>query len=56
MLGVLTRQWAPQAMVVSFKLETDQRILIDKARAALDNYNVHAVVANILHTRKDEAS
>ena len=30
MLGVLTQQWAPKAMVISFKLETDQDILLDK--------------------------
>lgn len=30
MLGVLTQQWAPQAMIISFKLETDQSILIYK--------------------------
>mmetsp|Transcript_28855 Transcript_28855/g.73616 ORF Transcript_28855/g.73616 Transcript_28855/m.73616 type:complete len:346 (-) Transcript_28855:605-1642(-) len=53
MLGVLTRVWAPDAMVVSFKLETDQSILLNKAAGALSNYGVHAVVANILHTRKD---
>eukprot|EP00798_Chlamydomonas_sp_ICE-L_P011496 gene11496-34213_t len=28
MLGLLTQQWAPKAMVVSFKLETDPDILI----------------------------
>jgi hypothetical protein len=33
LLGVLTRCWCPRAFVVSFKLETDQAILIDKARA-----------------------
>lgn len=53
MLGLLTQQWAPQALVVSFKLETDEGILLDKARGAMTNYKVHAVVANILHTRKD---
>jgi hypothetical protein len=53
MLGDLTHSWAPRAMVISFKLETDQSILIDKAAGALANYAVHAVVANILHTRKD---
>ena len=81
MLGVLTQQWAPQAMAISFKLETDQSLLIGKVRtrtqecsgthcppssssllnngqagAALVNYHVHAVIANILHTRKDVVS
>ena len=30
MLGVLRRRWAPEALAVSFKLETDQALLIDK--------------------------
>jgi hypothetical protein len=52
-LGTLRERWAPRAAVVSFKLETDERILMGKARGALDKYGVHAVVANLLHTRKD---
>ncbi|GLC43564.1 hypothetical protein PLESTB_001570700 [Pleodorina starrii] len=53
MLGALVHSWAPEAFVVSFKLETDQRILVDKASAALQRYGVHLVVANLLHNRKD---
>ena len=30
MMGRLTKVWAPEATVVSFKLETDERILIEK--------------------------
>ena len=30
MLGVLRHHWAPEAFVISFKLETDERILMDK--------------------------
>lgn len=52
-LGTLRRAWAPHAAVVSFKLETDEGILMDKAGGALNKYGVHAVVANLLHTRKD---
>ncbi len=33
MLGVLRRQWAPEALTVSFKLETDEALLIDKVRS-----------------------
>ncbi len=32
MLGALRQQWCPQSMVVSFKLETDQQILLKKVR------------------------
>ena len=52
-LAELTGAWSPAAFVVSFKLETDSEILMSKARAAIDRYHVHAVVANILQTRKD---
>lgn len=30
MLGVLRHEWAPDAFFVSFKLETDHDILLDK--------------------------
>mmetsp|Transcript_9797 Transcript_9797/g.17262 ORF Transcript_9797/g.17262 Transcript_9797/m.17262 type:complete len:333 (+) Transcript_9797:89-1087(+) len=50
-LGAVRHVWAPQAHVVSFKLETDREILIPKARGAIENYNVHLVVANELKSR-----
>ncbi|TKR77586.1 hypothetical protein L596_018528 [Steinernema carpocapsae] len=42
----------PQAYVVSFKLETDDSILIRKAKGAIDNYGHQLVIGNILTTRK----
>lgn len=54
LLGVLRNTWAPHAFVVSFKLETDANILLEKAYRAIDNYNVHLVIANLLQTRRDE--
>jgi hypothetical protein len=30
MLGALHRDWAPAALAVSFKLETDEQLLVDK--------------------------
>jgi phosphopantothenate-cysteine ligase len=53
MMGRLTGEWAPKAFCISFKLETDETILIEKASAAIRNYRIHGVVANILQTRKD---
>jgi len=53
LLGQLRHVWAPGSFVVSFKLETDESILVKKAAKALRDYRVHAVVANLLHTRKD---
>lgn len=37
-LPLLRRDWAPDAFVVSFKLETDPEMLMKKALAAIDKY------------------
>lgn len=52
MLKPLVKDWAPQAFVISFKLETDPSILLERARRALDIYNHQVVVANVLDTRR----
>lgn len=39
MLEPLVNVWVPKAFVISFKLETDEKILITKAREALKKYN-----------------
>ncbi|KAM1331377.1 hypothetical protein ACFX13_044668 [Malus domestica] len=54
MLLVLRKDWAPRAFCISFKLETDSKILLEKADMALKKYKVHMVVANELSTRKEE--
>ena len=46
--------WAPEGMIVSFKLETDPAILTEKARYALKKYSHHLVIGNLLSTRKWE--
>ncbi|KAK1902033.1 Phosphopantothenate--cysteine ligase [Dissostichus eleginoides] len=51
-LSPLVKDWAPQAFVISFKLETDASILLEKARRALDTYRHQAVVANVLDSRR----
>ncbi|KAM4740424.1 phosphopantothenate--cysteine ligase isoform 2-T2 [Anableps anableps] len=51
-LSPLVKDWAPQAFVTSFKLETDSTILLDRARRALDTYRHQAVVANVLDSRR----
>ena len=38
---------------MSFKLETDEAILVKKAAGALGKYKMHCVVANMLQTRYD---
>lgn len=53
-LKQLVDGWAPEGMIVSFKLETDPSILIAKAQMALERYSHHLVIGNLLSTRKWE--
>ena len=53
-LSRLVENWAPGAMIVSFKLETDELILLSKAKLALDKYQHQLVIGNLLQTRKRE--
>jgi phosphopantothenate-cysteine ligase len=52
-LHPLVKYWAPDAYVVSFKLETDPTQLITKSRKALDCYGHKLVIANELATRTE---
>ncbi|CAD7084548.1 unnamed protein product [Hermetia illucens] len=52
MLAPLASLWVPHAFVVSFKLETDESLLITKSRDSLNKYKHKLVIANILQTRK----
>ncbi|XP_033114768.1 phosphopantothenate--cysteine ligase-like [Anneissia japonica] len=51
-LRALVSKWSPKAFVATFKLETDEAILIDKALGALSKYGHQVVIANILHERR----
>ncbi|KAF2839164.1 DFP-domain-containing protein [Patellaria atrata CBS 101060] len=53
-LKSLVDGWAPEGMIVSFKLETDPGMLVDKAQYALKKYQHHLVIGNLLTTRKWE--
>jgi phosphopantothenate-cysteine ligase len=53
-LGKLKSEWCPRAYVISFKLETDESLLISKSLKALDKYKHNLVIANILETRKNQ--
>ena len=44
--------WNKDTVLVSFKLETDAKILEQKAKAAIEKYAVDMVVANELKTRR----
>ncbi|XP_007908912.1 phosphopantothenate--cysteine ligase [Callorhinchus milii] len=52
MLCPLVKDWAPQAFVTSFKLETDASQLVCRARKSLETYRHQVVVANTLDTRR----
>lgn len=50
----LVQSWSPKCMIVSFKLETDPNLLLQKARLALSRYQHDLVIGNLLSTRKWE--
>lgn len=54
MLGVLRSTWCPDAFLISFKLETDDTILLQKARGSLERYGMNLVIANLLANYKRE--
>ncbi|KAG5422209.1 CAB2 [Candida metapsilosis] len=53
-LSRLVENWTSGAMIISFKLETDNKILLKKARSALERYHHQLVIGNLLQTRKKE--
>lgn len=53
-LKSLVDGWAPEGMIVSFKLETDPEILVQKAEYSLLRFQHHLVIGNLLATRKSE--
>ncbi|EGD76755.1 phosphopantothenate-cysteine ligase [Salpingoeca rosetta] len=54
LLHMVKPQLCPECYVVTFKLETDEALLAQKARAALAAYGHEMVVANMLHRRHRE--
>ena len=54
LLGTLRHSWAPEALVVSFKLETDPDMLLRKAHRALERDGHNLVIGNLLDTRAHE--
>ncbi|KAI8378229.1 DNA/pantothenate metabolism flavoprotein [Choanephora cucurbitarum] len=51
-LKPLVSHWASKGLIVSFKLETDDNLLVPKARQALTRYGHQVVIGNMLKTRK----
>ncbi len=50
-MGALTKEWCPRAFCVSFKLETDEEILVKKAKGSIAKYGQGLVIANELRSR-----
>lgn len=55
-LGDLVQDWAPASYVISFKLETDQKLIVPKAEKSLERYGHQLVIGNELSTRKTEVT
>mmetsp|Transcript_26824 Transcript_26824/g.30702 ORF Transcript_26824/g.30702 Transcript_26824/m.30702 type:complete len:772 (-) Transcript_26824:292-2607(-) len=53
-IPLIREEWAPHAFCISFKLETDESILFQKAKMAMNKYDVHMVIGNVLETRYDK--
>lgn len=56
MLHLVSGEWCPHALNVSFKLETDRDLLIKKATRSIHKYNMHYVIANLLQERFDRVT
>lgn len=50
----IVESWAPKAMLVSFKLETDSSLLLSKCHQALEKYGHQLVIGNLLQTRNKQ--
>ncbi|CAH1758364.1 2416_t:CDS:2 [Entrophospora sp. SA101] len=55
-LKPMVTNWAPEGFIVSFKLETDPSLLVEKARKALTRYGHQIVIANLLMTHHSRTS
>ncbi|CAF3324746.1 unnamed protein product [Rotaria socialis] len=51
LLGAIKGEYAPNAFVISFKLETDEKILEEKCLQSADKYNQDIIIGNMLKTR-----
>jgi len=51
---ILKKEWLPNGMIITFKLETDDDILFKKINVHLVNYNVDLVIGNILGKHRDQ--
>jgi phosphopantothenate-cysteine ligase len=54
LLGSIKGEYAPDAFVVSFKLETDEKILEEKCLQSAEKYNQDIIIGNMLKTRTNQ--
>ncbi|CAF0894849.1 unnamed protein product [Rotaria sordida] len=54
LLGSIKGEYALDALIVSFKLETDEKILEEKCLQSADKYNQDIIIGNLLKTRRDQ--
>ncbi|UJR14924.1 hypothetical protein I4U23_001906 [Adineta vaga] len=54
LLGLIKGQYTPEAFVVSFKLETDEKILEQKCLQSAEKYHQDIVIGNMLKTRTNQ--
>ena len=48
MLKTIVNTWCKDCFIISFKLETDSNLVIEKSKKAILAYNVNLVIANQL--------
>lgn len=53
-LGFIKGEYVPDAFVVSFKLETDEKILEEKCLQSAEKYNQDIIIGNMLKTRTNQ--
>jgi phosphopantothenate-cysteine ligase len=54
LLGLIKGKYASEAFVVSFKLETDEKILENKCLQSAEKYNQDIIIGNMLKTRTNQ--
>ena len=54
LLGAIKGDYTPEAFVVSFKLETDEKVLQDKCLHSGQKYQQDVIIGNLLHTRANQ--
>jgi len=53
-VGLVRQQWAPNAFLVTFKLETDEKLLQEKVHQTVERYGCNLIIGNLLSTRHQQ--